>query len=168
MTSVLSPRMRMGLAVVTVVFVMSMFMPLATLLRQESPIPIASADGNAGIVFGTALTPWGWGYVTVTNPHWGYTYPGVNGWHRTLTVKSWRGTNDAYAWVRIHISKPSENSTGCLLIWDSIHPWMHLQICGPDKWNIRPWLYTGIALGGAVVGWLIWPAVIVAAPALAI
>jgi len=167
MTGVLSTRMRMGLAAVALAFIMSMFMPLINIMRQQSPTDVVLADGSAGISFGTALTPWGWGYITVTNPHWGYTYPGVSGTHRTLTIKAWKGTIDSNAWVRIHISKANENPTGCLLIWDSMHQWMKLKICDPSKWNARAWLY--VALGtGAVVWWLVGPAIVVAAPALAI
>ncbi len=165
----LSKNVKIGLGSLAVAMVLSIFAPIVALrsvptataasIGVTAPAPQIDYDGSAGLVWqGWVKWTWPqWGFVTITNPHYGQTYqnPTVFGTHRTLVLKWSPKTWDGNAWVRLHISHPNENNTGCLLIQDSIHTWIHAKFCGPDKWDTQAKVITVIAIGAAWLGWII-------------
>ncbi len=164
----LSKNFKIGLGSLVAAMVLSLFAPIVALrsahtataapIVAEAPAPNINNDGSAGIAAEGWLTWWGWGYWSVTYPHYGQTYqnPTRYGIHRTLVVKSAKyGVSDAQAYVRLHISHANENSTGCLLIQDSVHTWIHLAVCDFRKWAVTAAVISVVAIGAGWLGWLI-------------
>ena len=114
----LSKNVKIGLGSLAVAMVLSIFAPIVALrsvptataasIGVTAPAPQIDYDGSAGLVWqGWVKWTWPqWGFVTITNPHYGQTYqdPTVFGTHRTLVLKWNPKTWDGNAWVRLHIS----------------------------------------------------------------
>lgn len=123
---------------------------------REAPVSVPTAWASPGYIrwSGYVVTWIPYGYLTVSWPHYGWAFPGINATHRNIVIKPYSWTSDSAGWMNLHISKPSENSTGCLLIHDSRHPGISWRICGPDKWNVAG--YTWSAMWAAAAGVAAW------------